>query len=139
MQEVFSEFLTSERIAVLSVLMPDGTVHGATMHFAHQQDPLTVIFLMGKDSRKMASLREVESAPASIVVGTEEALMKTLQLDGAVRLISDEKLQEVYFEKFPEKRAKFVGPNDVFVAFTPTWWRYSDYKAPADKKIITSE
>ncbi len=136
MPQVVLEFLKTQRTGVFAIAMLDGTPHGATVHFAHIESPLTFIFLTSPTYQKMEPLRQGESA-ATFVVGTTEEVNKTLQLDGRARLEDTEALRDAYFTKFPETREKFGG--DVFFTFTPTWWRFTDFHLPKDKRILTSE
>lgn len=135
MQQEALDFLKTQRVGVLAIKMPDGTPHGATLHFANREDPLTFIFLTTPTYRKVEPLRKGESA-ASFVVGTSEEVMKTLQMDGIARLDDTEELRNVYFTKFPDKLGKH--PEDVFFTFTPTWWRYTDWTKPTGKTIVAS-
>ena len=137
MPEQIYQFLDSQRVGVVAVQMPDGSPHGATVHFAYQKDPFTFVFLTNRKYRKMEPLLASASTPASFVVGTDEITMKTLQLDGIAELPKDNVPQKTYFEKFPEKEAKFNSADDMFFVFTPTWWRYTDYKAPEGMRVLT--
>ncbi len=129
------DFLKTQRVGVIAVRTPQGTVHGATVHFAHSVEPLVCIFLASPTSMKVEALRQ-GAVPASFVVGTSEDVMKTLQMDGVATLAENDAVREAYFAKFPEKRAKH--PDDAFFTFTPSWWRFTDWTAPDGKKIVTS-
>ena len=68
--------------------------------------------------------------------------MKTLQLDGEARLIQEdekESYDEIYFGKFPKKKAKSDDPKTVRFTFIPKWWRFTDWTQPKEKVILTSE
>lgn len=136
------EYIKTQRVCVLAVEMPDGSPHAATVHFAHSEDPLAFIFETHRDYRKSEALFGRAETRASVVVGFEEGkATKTLQLDGTVRLLSDEDaaLQEVYLAKFPEKKEKAKDPKAVFFKFIPAWWRFTDWGGPNGKTIITSD
>ena len=81
------EFLKKERVGVLSVEMMDGSPHGATVHYAHTEDPLIFYFETYREYRKAEPLFGREKTRASFVVGSDESNMKTLQLDGEVCLL----------------------------------------------------
>jgi general stress protein 26 len=130
------EFLKTQRTGVLAVAMLDGVPHGATLHFAHMDEPLTFIFKTTQTYKKVEALQDGE-AKASFVVGTTEDVMKTLQMDGVARLADTAELREAYFEKFPEK--KFKDTEDIFFIFIPTWWRFTDWTTPQGKMIWSSE
>jgi len=142
MQPEALKFIETEPVCVLAIEMMDGSPHAATVHFAHAVEPLRFVFLTESRYRKAEPLFGRDSSRASVVVGTTEnkSNMATLQMDGiATRLTPEDKaLQEVYFAKFLKKRAKFTPPDDFFFKFTPTWWRFTDWRGADGKKIYTS-
>ncbi len=138
--EIF-EYLNTQRVGVLALEMMDGSPHGATVHFAHTEDPFVFYFETDKKYRKSEALYGREKSRASFVVGVSEEDLKTMQLDGEVRLVRDDEksnYEKVYFGKFPEKIGKFSGPDDVWFVFEPHWWRFTDFKAPGGKKVLVS-
>ena len=144
MRKAILDFLKTERTGVLAIEMLDGSPHGATVHFANCEGPFVFYFETNKDYRKSEALFGRQKSRASFVVGTSESIPKTFQLDGVVELIEaeeKERFDSVYFTKFPEKAKKMKDPirQFVFFKFTPTWWRYSDYKNPEGKLIWHSE
>lgn len=138
MNEEIINYIKSQRIATLAVEMPDGSPHGAIIHFSHMENPLGFIVLTEKSSLKCETINKSGKARASFVLGTSEEEMKTLQMDGTAEISESEEVQNAYFNKFPENR-KWFGDSSAFIVFTPTWWRYTDYKSPAGKLIISSE
>lgn len=142
MDQRILDFIKTQRVCVLAVERPDGSPHAATLHFAHAEEPLTFFFLTGRGSRKLESLSERTQARASIVIGADESSMKTLQLDGEVRLVETpeekELFQTVYLGKFSEKSDKPIDPKMAAVIFVPKWWRYVDFKAPEGKLTLVS-
>ena len=141
MNQAVLDYLNTQRIGVIAIEMLDGSPHGATVHFAHQDEPFIFYFETNKNYRKSEPLLGREISRATFVIGSDEASPKTLQLDGVVSLISDEEkanFEQVYFGKFPEKVGKYEGPDVVLFKFTPTWWRFTDYTQPKDQRIITS-
>lgn len=134
------EYIRGQRVDVLSVEMLDGSPHGATLHFAHSAGPLAFVFLTDREYRKSEALFGKDVTRASFVIGSSEENMKTLQLDGEAKLLDagTEYLKEVYFDKFPDKREKFSGPEDFFFAFKPTWWRFTDWTRPGGKTVFIS-
>jgi general stress protein 26 len=137
MEQEMQSFLGEERIGVISVEMLDGSPHAAAIHFAHTTDPLTFIFLTGRASRKASPLLERTSTRASLVIGTNEDKMKTAQLDGVLEIGDPNEVSEAYFAKFPEKTAKY-DESATFLKFTPTTWRYSDFKREG-KTVLNSD
>ena len=138
MKENILNFIKSQRIVVLAVPNLDGSPHAAIMHFAHSDEPLQFIILTAHDSKKCKNLVENGTCKASLVLGTSEAEMKTMQLDGDLTFTEDTALMDAYFAKFPEKWEKYSpGGHDTFLIFTPTWWKFSDYKNPDPTHRIT--
>lgn len=123
------DLLTNERVSALSVCLQDGSCHTSTMHFSFQEDPLTVFFQTENTSIKFKKL----PTKASVVVGFNEETMQTLQIDGDIQQVSDksklEDIHKIHYAKNPAAEQYKNDPGTVFLAFTPAWWRYSDYKA----------
>ena len=141
MKKEIIDFINSQRVCVLALEMMDGLPHAATVHFAFDENSLTFFFETYRDYRKCDALFGREVSRASVVVGVDEDVMKTLQLDGEARLLKDgekEIFDKVYFRKFPEKKEKSKDPKFVLFSFIPKWWRYTDFKGPNGKTIITS-
>ena len=125
---------------MLAVEMPDGSPHGATVHFAYAPDSSVFYFLTTPTYRKAEALYTRKISRASVVVGVDEGDLRTMQLDGEVAILQlDErpKFDEVYFGKFPDKVGKFY--DDLAFKFTPTWWRFTDWTGVDGKRIISSE
>ena len=142
MNKSILDYLKTQRVGVLAVEMMDGSPHAATVHFAHTDDPFIFYFETNKTYRKAEALLGREVTRASIVIGSTEADMRTLQLDGTVKLLKDSEqdlYNEVYLGMFPEKREKSKDPNFVRFSFIPTWWRFTDFTGPNGKVIISSE
>lgn len=139
MKEEILEFLKTQEVGVLAVEMLDGSPHGATVHFAFGTEPLAFYFETNREYRKAEALLGRAASRATFVV-TDEASMKSMQLDGEVSLVKDRaSFDAVYFEKFPKKLAKAGNPNTLYFTFVPKWWRYTDFKHPDGKRIIASK
>lgn len=135
------DFIKSQRVAVIAIEMLDGSPHGATVHFAFDENNNTFLFETCRDYRKAEPLFGREVSKASLVIGFDENNMKTLQIDGEVKIIKPEEQEhfdEVYYGKFPTKKGKYYGSPAVFFSFTPTWWRFTDWTKPEGKFILTS-
>lgn len=133
-------FLSAQRVGVLAVQMPDGRPHGATVHFAHDDEPLVFTFETDDRYRKYEPLAAGNPVPATFVTGFTEGASKTVQCDGVAQLIStDSPHVASYLKKFPEKVAKAQGEHVVWVSFTPTWWRFTDWTLPEGKTIWLSD
>lgn len=142
MKKEIIDFIQSQRVCVLAVEMLDGSPHASTVHFAYDEKTDTFFFETNRAYRKYEPLSGREITRASIVIGTDESNMKTLQLDGEVTSIVEgiekEVFSEIYFSKFPNKQAKASDPALVFFSFKTTWWRFTDWTQPQGKVILTS-
>ena len=135
-------FIQAQRVAVIALEMMDGSPHAATVHFAFDESTQIFFFETSRAYRKCEPLFGREVSRASIVIGFDQNNMKTLQMDGEVKLITPGKqahFDEVYYAKFPMKKGKTYGSPAVFFSFTPTWWRYTDWTKPEGKLILSSE
>jgi general stress protein 26 len=127
---------------VLAVETADGSPHAATVHFAHAEDPFAFYFETHSESRKGGALLAKEEVRASLVVGSNENDLRTLQLDGTLSILSADQralFDGVYLGKFPEKTEKLTDPKFLTLTFVPQWWRFTDWTAPQGKIILTSD
>lgn len=122
------DFLTSERMSVMAVDLPSGAPHASAMHFVFQDGVL--YFCTHSGSRKLAGLAPGQT-PGSVVVGFSEADWVTVQLDGQIQKIElpteREAVKRLIVIKYPES-SKYMDETAVFLKFTSTWWRYTDFK-----------
>lgn len=135
-------YIQSQRIGVLSVEMLDGSPHGATLHFAHTDEPLVFFFKTSSDYRKSQPLLGRDVSRASFVIGVDENNMQTMQLDGTVQILRPDEHANfiaVYYGKFPEKTNTTQDPKSVIFKFVPTRWQYTNWKAPQGKMVVTSK
>ncbi len=139
-QDIVS-YLKENRICVLAVQMLDGTPHASTVHFAYDDVQGCFIFETYREYRKLESFAQKADVPASLVVGTDEQIMKTLQVDGISRMVTDTDgtLKAIYMKTFPEKQGKYEENKLVFFTLTPRWWRFTDWTHPEGKRIENSE
>lgn len=141
MNQEILDYLTAQRIGVLAVEMLDGSPHAATVHFAHTEDPFLFYFETNRTYRKAEPLLANGMTRASFVIGQSEENLKTLQIDGELRIVPDgerEAFDAIYLSKFENKHAKAGDPNFLPLVFTPTWWRFTDFRHETGKLIITS-
>ena len=141
-QQEILDFITSQRVGVLAIEMPDGSPHAATVHFAHTDDPLIFYFETNRDYKKSEALFGKDLSRASFVIGTDEGTMKTFQTDGSAQLVKAADMEQfklIYLGKCSEKKDKSKDPKFVAFTFTPTWWRYTDFAGPSGKVVLTSE
>ena len=135
------EFLSRQRVCVLTTLLLDGSPHGATLHFSHKDTPFELYVGTTRESRKVEALLSGDSIKAAMVIGFSEEEWKTIQLDGEVQIAKDDELESIHtihYEKHPQARRYKASDETVFLKFTPYWWRFSDLNSdPPD--IISSE
>ena len=139
-QDIF-DYVKTQRVGVLAVEMLDGSPHAATVHFAHNENPFIFFFETNREYRKSEALFGRDVTRASFVIGSDEIVMKTLQLDGTAQLLKENEkamFEEVYLGKFPNKIKKMGDPSAVFFTFIPTWWRFTDWTRPEGKLILNS-
>ena len=126
------KFLQNNRVAVLSVLLPDGTPHSAALHYSHRDNPPVLYFSTESTSRKCQGLMTGKSLPASVVVGFSEEEWITLQMDGAVKVLTDtielSQAKSLHYPKHPNSQKFEPDPATAFLIFTPTWSRYTEFK-----------
>ena len=121
------DFLTNERMSVMAVDLPSGAPHASAMHFVFQDGIL--YFCTHSGSRKLAGLKS-GSALGSVVIGFSEQNWVTVQLDGQIQKIDSptekEAIKRLIVAKYPES-SKYMDETAVFLKFTPSWWRYTDF------------
>ena len=136
------EYIASQRVGVLAVEMLDGAPHGATVHFAHSEKPLTFLFETYREYRKAEPLFGRECTRASLVIGFDERNMKTLQMDGVVRCMTAKERTElfdvVYLEKFPEKKIKLKNPTWC-LCFYPHLVAFTDWTSRRVRIVASTD
>jgi uncharacterized protein YhbP (UPF0306 family) len=137
------EYLKSQPTCVFAIEMMDGAPHGATVHFAYNENPFMFFFVTDRKYRKSQALLGREVSRATLVIGTDEANMKTFQADGGARVLKGDEGQlfkETYFAKFPKKQEAIMADHDsLFFVFIPTWWRFTDFTRKEGKLVLSSQ
>lgn len=137
-----SEFLSSNKVCVLTTLLKDGSPHGAAMHFSHNEDPLELYFSTEKTGIKCQALGNGNSVKASVVVGFSEEEWVSVQMDGEVSAILDDselaKVHKIHYAKQPGSEKYKDEPETLFLKFVPRWWRYTEFKS-SPWTILSSE
>jgi general stress protein 26 len=135
------EFLNTQRIASLTTLLSDGTPHAAALHYSYTENPFTIYFSTDNTSRKFQGLVSNNETKAAIAIGFSEEDWLTFQLEGTVRKVANktelESVQKIHYTKYPNSAKYKDEPETVFLAFTPTWWRFSDFNTDPET-IISS-
>lgn len=134
------EYLEGQNVCVFAIEMNDGAPHAATVHFATTGVASAFVFLTSRAYRKSEPFLAKGSARASVVVGSNEGDMRTFQADGIARALTEDDvaLKDAYFKKFPKKAEKYDESSDIFITFTPSWWRFTDWTAPQGKTVRSS-
>jgi hypothetical protein len=95
-----------------------------------------------KEDRKCGGLLVNKKVKGAVVIGFSEEEWITLQLDGDVEMIEDpgdlKNAQDIHYVKHPSSEKWKDYPTTVFLKFTPTWWRYTDFNTKPPT-IISSE
>lgn len=129
MNESLKLFLESHGIAVIAVNLPDGALHGATIHYSWSEDPLRFFIQTSRKTKKVSSLLDGSAKKAAMVIGFSEEEWRTCQLSGEIQIISEprelEEAYAVHWAKHPDKE-RHKGPETVLLEFKPSWWRYTD-------------
>lgn len=131
------DFLKKEHVSVLTTLLPDGSPHSASMHFAMQDDGNHFVFFTKNVSRKCGHFETGIEYPASLVVGFDERQMIEFQSEGIVQKVSEaesELCEKVFASKFEGAK---LDDEHIVLKFTPKWWRYTEFKP--EFKAISSE
>ncbi|HYD34640.1 MAG TPA: pyridoxamine 5'-phosphate oxidase family protein [Vitreimonas sp.] len=127
-------FVAKHRIAVLSVAMPDGSVHSATVHYSHQNEPFRLFFSTPNDTRKYQAVAagNGQAIKAAVTIGFNEEEWITFQLDGELRVAvageENNHATEVHFTKYPDYKKYATDPTRVRLIFTPFWYRYTEFR-----------
>lgn len=144
MNETIFKYISEQNIGVLAVQMLDDSPHAATVHFAQIQDTSnanlpSILIMTDRSYKKCQPIIANGKTRASFVIGTDESEMKTVQMDGDVQFAQESAAKTPYFTKFPEKEKFYKADSSVFLIFTPSWWRYTNFKATDGNKIISSD
>lgn len=126
------DFLARQRVCALTTLLSDGTPHASAMHFSHNTEPFKIYIQTENTSKKCQALLEGNEVKASVVIGFSEEEFKTLQMDGFVVAIKSHEsllnIHKIHYKKITDAEKWKNSPATVFLVFTPTWWRYTEYK-----------
>ncbi len=118
-------FIASQKLAVLGTTSAADTPECALVGIA-VTPALEIIFDTVKSSRKYRNLSKRPSV--AFVIGWDNEI--TLQYEGEAREPSGpdlERLQSIYFAKWPDCREHLKWPDVAYVTVRPAWIRYSDF------------
>jgi general stress protein 26 len=130
------EFVRARGLAVVASVDPSGRPEAALIGVA-ATDRGEIVFDTSNHSRKVVN---VEHHPlVALVIGWDDEV--TLQCEGTADFPTGEDLarcQAVYFEQYPDGRARADWPDIRYVRVQPTWLRLSDYR-PGGQGVTESE
>ncbi|MEI8130645.1 MAG: pyridoxamine 5'-phosphate oxidase family protein [bacterium] len=142
MRKEVLDYIETQRVGVLAVEMMDGSPHASTVHVAKNSNASVFYIETFRSYRKAEALFGRRTSRASMVIGFDELDMKTLQIDGEVRLLETElekiEFEKYYFTKFPNKKTSTPNPDFVPFVFIPLWWRYTDWTDPSGKIVYNT-
>jgi general stress protein 26 len=121
-------FMRSERYAVQASVSALGRPQAAVVGIA-VSDAFELVFDTLDSTRKAVNLR-ANPRVAFVIGGTREGDERTLQYEGTADVpegAERERLQRIYFDRFPDGRERQAWPGLIYVRVKPTWIRYSNY------------
>jgi general stress protein 26 len=121
-------FMRSEKYAVQTSVSPNRLPQAAVVGIA-VSDAFEIVFDTLDTSRKARNLRG-NPAVALVIGGTREGDERTVQFEGTADEPEGaelERLQRVYFERFPDGPDRQAWPGLIYVRVKPTWIRFSDF------------
>ena len=141
METQILDLLTKERVCVLALPLTGGSPHAATMHYSFVEEPLTFYFQTSNDTEKVKAIGP-ETVKAAVVVGFSELDWLTLQMRGTIRTVIDpmdlEAVYKIHYAKQPQAE-QYKGLHSVFLKFTPTWWRFTDFTTEPETIISNQD
>jgi general stress protein 26 len=125
-------FLRGPRYAVEASVSPAGAPEAAIMGIV-VTDEFEILFDTLGSTRKMANLRA--NPRIALAIGSlQEGEHRCVQYEG----MADEprgaelaRVQQLYFAKFEDGRARLSWPGITYVRVRPAWLRYCDYSGAA--------
>jgi hypothetical protein len=121
-------FMREHSVAVQASVSLSGSPQAAAVGIV-VTDAFEVFFDAGETSRKVDNLRR--SPKIALVIGGGSASdERTVQYEGIVDEptgLELERLQELYFESFPNGRERQTWPGITYMRARPSWIRYSDF------------
>jgi len=122
-------FMRTEHYAVQASVSRTHAVQAAVVGIAVSDD-FELVFDTLSDSRKATNLRANPSV-AFVIGSTRDGTERTVQYEGVADTPSGDELrrvQEIYFEVFPDGRERLHWKGLIHVRVKPLWIRYSNYR-----------
>jgi hypothetical protein len=127
-REQLLEFMRSHRYAVEASVSPSGEAQAAVVGIVVTDD-FEIVFDTLAETRKARNLRR-NRAIALVIGGTAGGDERSLQYEGTVdepQGAELERLQALYFSRFPDGIERQSWPGLIYLRARPTWVRYSDF------------
>ena len=121
-------FMRTEHFAVQASVSRTHAAQAAVVGIAVSDD-FEIVFDTLSDSRKATNLRANPSV-AFVIGSTRDGTERTVQYEGIADIPSGDELrrvQEIYFEVFPDGRDRLHWKGLIHVRVKPLWIRYSNY------------
>lgn len=121
-------FVRSERYAVQTSVSARGGPQAAVVGIA-VSDAFEIVFDTLDSARKAVNLRANPSV-AFVIGGTREGDERTVQYEGIADVPEGderERIQRIYFARFPDGRDRLAWPGLIHVRVRPAWIRYSNF------------
>lgn len=126
MNDQIVSFLQSEHVSCLTIILPDGTPHSASMHFASKDD--TFVFFTKMTSKKCKDLEFGKKYKATVTVGFDEKRMVEFQSNGVIEKI-DKKLSDPEEKIFSDKfKGAELDSDHIVLKYVAKWWKYTEFK-----------
>lgn len=123
-QQLF-DFLTLNRLGVLSTIGPKGEPQSSLVGFAITPE-FEIVFDTVSSSRKFSNL--ARDSRAAFVIGWDGEI--TVQFEGVAKQISSTEVgpyHEIYFRAFPDGPARLKWEGITYYVVSPKWIRCSDF------------
>ena len=133
------EFMRRSLYAVEATVSPTREPQGAVVGII-VTDAFEVFFDTLRTSRKAQNLRR-DPAIALVIGGTANNDERTVQYEGLADEPAGaelERLQQLYFERFPDGRDRQRMPDVTYFRVKPLWIRYSSFAAGAPEIVELS-
>jgi general stress protein 26 len=127
-REQLLEFMRGHRYAVEASVSPNGGAQAAVVGIVVTED-FEIFFDTLAETRKARNLRR-NSAIALVIGGTVTDDQRSVQYEGIVdepQGAELERLQALYFSRFPDGIERQSWPGLIYLRARPTWLRYSDF------------
>lgn len=122
------EFLQTEVVCSLAVVMPHGEVHVAALLFWCDIDTLNVYVSTSKHTEKMWWHPEHKQVGAAVAIGLQKSLPYSVQMRGQLEVFdsASNAIVAEHYTKIASELDDITKPDVVMLKFTPSWARYTD-------------